>query len=362
MKSIFFFLFLIYNCENDLSQKIKFVFPLSPAVSPQNTNSNSSVTNCSKKEILNPILTTSSAPNSISINWTNPTLDTGCSIKSIIVVRKINSIPQNSTDGSSIISGINNFTDSTIATSTIYTYRIFIQNQKDEISDGIIITGIHGFRSIQISKVVNDSINIDGYDTDTNWSSATRMNFDLPQHYDYSNGQDPRITGYVKLAYDDNHLYIYFYTDDKFIYMDNVGSNWQDDRIEMYIDSGFNRTTNTDSNDRIFTIAPRNPNAEPIIGVGNGVSFNFSTPVLTFAHVYYGTMNDNSDLDTGWAMEIKIPLSVLGISSITKGQSVGFNIGLSDDDFINHNTQHAYTFYGNGMSWTNPSTWGVCTF
>ncbi len=386
MKIFLILIFFLIKCEDKISQKLKFIFPLTQNKflhnTPNNevpttqtpintTNPNNAETNplpqpvavCSKKEILLPNLITSISPNSISINWINPTMDDGCSIKSILVVRKINSQPTSQYDGTIISSGLTSFTDNSANPATFYNYKIFIINNNDEVSDGVNLGGILGLGTTQATKIPNNSINIDGLDTDSAWANAPTFNFDEAQSYNYSNGQDPRISGRIKLAYDDNNLYIYIYTNDKFIFMDNPSSNWLDDRLEFYFDGGFNRSSTTDSNDRIFTIAPRNPNADPVIGTGNGSTYSFlSDTTTTYQHVYYGTMNDNTDLDTGWAMEIKIPFSTLGISSITKGQSIGFSFGVGDDDFINHSNQHSYNFLGNGMSWVNPSTWGICTF
>lgn len=74
------------------------------------------------------------------------------------------------------------------------------------------------------------------------------------------------------------------------------------------------------------------------------------------------TLNNDTDIDAGWDMEIRIPYALLGVSSISSGKIVGFTFVINDDDLVNYNWDY------HGYPWTSvtdiyvPYTWGILQF
>ncbi|HMY69970.1 MAG TPA: sugar-binding protein, partial [Leptospiraceae bacterium] len=74
------------------------------------------------------------------------------------------------------------------------------------------------------------------------------------------------------------------------------------------------------------------------------------------------TLNNDADTDSGWNLEVQIPFTDLGISSISPGQVIGFTFWVNDDDLSAFTGTQHYFRWTTGTLSANPSTWGILQF
>ncbi len=331
-------------------------------------------------------ITTTTTSSSITSSWTLPS---GCTVTSVLVVRKVGSAPVDMSDGSSsgivINAGLDGFQDSGLTLGAHYFYRIQLNGNSVERS----ISAIPGTVAYQPGKVANGSITVDGVDDETVWSSMPKIDFSfniseysgLTWPLNYTSGNDDSTTGYVRMAYDDSNLYVFIRIYDKYLVANNSASVWLDDSIELFFDMGREQVALPDTNDYqlIFVV---NNNSPGFSGVGDGsASYDSSwNPALTAMNRTSasgggnGTIcttydaggdvsgcaeNGNSDLYRD--LEIQIPFSELGGASISTGDWIGFDFYINDDDLIDSNIQHYYR-PNSGTVYNQPSTWGIIQF
>lgn len=309
-------------------------------------------------------ITTSNSPARVSVAWTNPA---NCNLKGVLVKRKTGSSPTGISDGTTIEvnSNYTSFDDNSVSASTLYYYKIFLYYNNDQYSSGTGIAALVGSTTIVPSAVSGGSITIDGQDSESVWSTSPKISFSfpvVPTFSDYTGGGDLNVTGYVRFAYDSDNFYIFYHSDDKYLRVDNSGSPWIDDGIEMFFDMGFNRTATTDSNDYHIIVTPRTGGGYENYGKG-GPGWVAWTPAVTRAN-YTGscTLNTDGDTDTGWNIEMKIPFTDLGIAGITPGQVIGFTFWVNDDDLAAFSGSQHWFRWTSGTLSTNPSTWGILQF
>ena len=308
-------------------------------------------------------VSTVSSPLSVSVIWTNPK---DCIPKGAAVVRKEGSVPADRNDGVSITvdSGGLSFTDSSIVLNTLYYYKIFLYNSTGIYSKGTSVPLLAGSTTVIPVQISDNSIVLDGQDSDSAWSLGPKISFSfpvVPNYTDYTGGGDPNVSGYIRFAYDSSNFYIFYHTDDKYLRTDDVGSPWTDDSIEVFFDMGYGRTSSPDTDDFQFIFTTRNGN--DYYQKGNGTGWTFFSPTVNKAVYSPGTTaNNDADIDSGWNMEMQIPFSVLGVSSISSGRIIGFTFYINDDDLIAFSgSQHMFT-WTNGTVYNQPNTWGILQF
>ncbi len=193
-----------------------------------------------------------------------------------------------------------------------------------------------GVKERSIFKVsrANESIVIDGKMNEAIWSKTEVRSF----NYIYNNTKkDDEQKSSFRMLWDDKNLYVFFDFEDKYLTARETkrdGAPFSDDCAEIFIipvpeqlnmHFGFELNLNKASNDFIyFNNYYNNTN----IGLK---SFN---PDFKAEITYNGTINDNSDVDKGWTMEMEIPLSVFGFLGefvpVKKGNKWTF-LGLRQD-------------------------------
>lgn len=333
-----------------------------------NQTANAVIDPCANITPSNPkslIISTTSSPASIIMEWTNPT---DCPIGGVIVRRKTTSSPSDYSDGVSISVNSNNtsFTDNSVSSSVLYYYKIFIYDKTGTLySSGLSAVGIAGSTTVIPIKVDDNSFTLDGLDSESGWTNSPKISFSfsvLSSYTDYTGGSDPNVTGYIRFAYDSSNFYIFYHTDDKFLRTDDNGSPWTDDSIELFFDMDYNRSSSPDTDDFKFIFTPANP-TNNYFQKGNGVTWITWTPTVNQAIYTNGcTYNTDGDIDSGWNMEMKIPFSVLGVSSITADQIIGFTFYINDDDLVAFSgTQHMFK-WTSGTVHSQPNTWGILKF
>jgi hypothetical protein len=121
-------------------------------------------------------------------------------------------------------------------------------------------------------------------------------------------------------------------------------------------------TSSPDTNDFKFIFSPANPENN-LHQKGNGFGWSTWTPSVTQA-IYTNacTYNTDGDIDSGWNMEMKIPFSVLGVTSISPDQIIGFTFYINDDDLVAFSGDQHMFKWTSGTVHDQPNTWGILKF
>jgi len=295
----------------------------------------------------------------ISVAWSNPT---ECPPESIIVRRALGAPPAGPGDGAAVTTGMTSFEDSAVSAGALYCYKIFAQRPGMASSAGVAVCALLGVPAAQPAPVPDGVIVVDGLDSDAAWSQAPRVELSFAQRFDESGGVDPEITGYVRLAYDSDRLYLFLQVDDKFVHLDPEDYSWFDDGVELFFDMNFDREDDTDPNPDDFHLIYTADNTRAYEGQGDDLDYDGSwSPATEVVTVIDGTASDESDIDTGWSLELSIPFADLGTPAITPGRTIGFEFWINEDDTQDHQQQHWYTWTPGSHS-RNSATWGLCTF
>jgi hypothetical protein len=312
-------------------------------------------------EVEQAIITTDTTPE-INAVWTVPS---DCTVDSILVKRKSSGIPTGPTDGTTITNTTTSFNDTGVVADTLYYYKIFTFRSGVGYSDGVLVSGIAGKKSVNPTPIPDASITIDGFDDESVWSDAAEYTYSFTQMYNESLGLDPTMTGYVKLTYDSTNFYIFVHANDKYVHVDDLsGYPWEEDSFEFFFDMNFDQEDDCTPNPDDFQLNFTPDITESFTGKGNDTPWSYNsgwTPGVNIASSVSGTMNDEDDVDNYYTMEIAIPLSDLGVGSFSPGQTIGFSFSVNEDDTSDHGTQHPYAWSPGGI-YCNSSTWGVCQF
>ncbi len=171
-----------------------------------------------------------------------------------------------------------------------------------------------GFKERSIFKVsrANESIVIDGKMNETIWSKTEVRSFNYT--YNKTKKDDEQKSSF-RMLWDDKNLYVFFDFEDKYLTVRETkrdGAPFFDDCAEIFIipvpeqlntHFGFELNLNKASNDFIYFNNYYN---------NTNIALKSFNPDFKAEITYSGTVNDNSDIDKGWTMEMEIPLSVFG--------------------------------------------------
>lgn len=166
----------------------------------------------------------------------------------------------------------------------------------------------------QIFKVskTSESMAIDGKMDELIWSRTEARSLDYYYRIDKLTDQQKST---FRMLWDETKLYVFFEMEDQFLTMRETqrdGEPYLDDCAEIFFitapDSldthfGYELNLNKASNDFIYF----NDYYK-----GKDVVYKSFNPDFEVEVTYKGTINDNSDVDVGWTMELAIPISNFG--------------------------------------------------
>ena len=159
---------------------------------------------------------------------------------------------------------------------------------------------------------IESAIIVDGKMDEPAWQDAMPATFNY--YYRDEKPSDKQKSTF-RLMWDEQHLFLFYQFEDKYLTAREVnrdGEPYLDDCAEIFLipvpealDTHFCFEVNIykATNDILFF----NDYYK-----GSNVGFKPFNPVVEIETTYLGTINDNSDIDTGWAMEMKIPISIFG--------------------------------------------------
>lgn len=195
---------------------------------------------------------------------------------------------------------------------------IFAQTKKMVIGEQAIF---------KVAKT-SEAIKIDGKMDDKAWGKTEARSLDHFYRVDTPNDQQKMV---FRMLWDETHLYVFFQAEDKFITARETkrdGQPYFDDCAELFLipvpDSldthiGFELNLYKAANDFVFfnDFTP-----------GNSIAMKSFNPDYDVEVSIDGTVNNNSDIDKGWTMEMAIPLATFGgletLSPVQKGNRWAF--------------------------------------
>ncbi|MER3423098.1 MAG: hypothetical protein C4293_07575, partial [Nitrospiraceae bacterium] len=167
-----------------------------------------------------------------------------------------------------------------------------------------------------IVQKTSTPIVIDGQLTD--WAGAGAATF---------TGANNTATGYA--LWDDQNLYIRLEVKDTQLNATFADANiWQDDTLELFLDTRHDRSTSMQEDDYHVLV---NLNNVQLLLRGNNGTQSPASLTMTSAVSRQGTLNNNSDTDSGYTVELAIPWSQLGISP-SSGMMFGIDLAVDDRD------------------------------
>lgn len=173
-----------------------------------------------------------------------------------------------------------------------------------------------------------EAITVDGKMDEPIWKKTEARTLDY--FYKVEKPDDDQQTIF-RMLWDDKNLYLFYEMKDKYLTVretERDGEPYFDDCAEIFLitapDSldthfGYELNLNKASNDFIYFND---------YYAGKDVVYKSFNPDFKVEVTYEGTINDNSDTDIGWTMELAIPLSNFGelgaLETIKKGSRWAF--------------------------------------
>lgn len=157
-----------------------------------------------------------------------------------------------------------------------------------------------------------ETIVVDGKMEEDIWQKTESRTLDY--FYRVEKSDDEQQTTF-RMLWDETHLYLFYEMKDKFLTARETkrdGEPYLDDCAEIFFitvpDSldthfGYELNLNKASNDFIYFNDYHD---------GKDVVYKSFNPEFEVEVTYEGTINDNSDIDVGWTMELAIPISNFG--------------------------------------------------
>ena len=162
--------------------------------------------------------------------------------------------------------------------------------------------------------------------------------------------------------WDNQHLYLAFRVRDTNLQAKvktQDGKVWEDDGIEFLIDPNLDRTRTYLPDDICVHIN--------LLGAVNDDRGRWSGPPdyswngkVRSAFVLKGTLNDNSDEDTGYTAEIALPWSEIGAKPGKVPKQIGINFCVNDRD--EKADGYRYSDWAESRRFHVPRNWGIAEF
>lgn len=169
----------------------------------------------------------------------------------------------------------------------------------------VVATVVHAQTPVVNAKKRTGTITIDGNPNEANWEFTNNITKAIIG--------TPNNTSKFAVLWDSLNLYVAFTITDANKYNEST-NNWDDDAVEIYIDAENNGGTSYGTNDRQFV---KEWNSSAI--------WEKAGKTTNVQHAWTTTTN-------GYAVEIRIPWSNIGITNPAAGFTIGFDVACDDDD------------------------------
>lgn len=208
----------------------------------------------------------------------------------------------------------------------------------------------NGELSIQAKKA-DQQVKIDGNLSE--WDSASRISFE--EQSDRPAADRNKTTAMA--MWDKNYLYLAFQVADTNLQAQAHGGHtvYRDDGVEFLIDPGFHRTR-TYLPDDICVHVNLHGAVQDDRGTPQGTWDDSWDSTIRSAFRLDGTLNDDSDVDTGYTAEVALPWSDLGGSRPRPGARFGITLCVNDRD--QEQAGYRYSDWANIPKFHVPRDWG----
>ncbi|TWT54554.1 hypothetical protein Pla22_22020 [Rubripirellula amarantea] len=215
----------------------------------------------------------------------------------------------------------------------------------------------------------NEEIVVDGKMNETSWTSTESRTFEYFYNVDKPDDQQ-RST--LRMLWDDEYLYVFYEMQDKFLTArekNRDGQPYFDDCAEIFFitapDSldthiGYELNLWKASNDFVFFND---------FYQGQSCVLRTFNPDFKVEVTYEGTLNDNSDQDKGWTMELAIPISnfdgLAKIVPVSAGNQWAFLAVRQDRNDVEgnrHSTSTIFPIYDITKNVHQPNRFGLMKF
>ncbi len=152
-------------------------------------------------------------------------------------------------------------------------------------------------------KRTTEKIVIDGIADEADWEAAVPMHFLFPW---FKEGEKEGTE--VRMLWDDTFLYVLYQCEDKWIWAEHYDTNattYKDDCVELFWDPN-----PSDTSRRKYNMFEMNCIGNLLsVYVGSGESIHERVSRIIPPHIAQtvrGTVNDDSDTDEGWTLEVAV--------------------------------------------------------
>lgn len=212
--------------------------------------------------------------------------------------------------------------------------------------------------AFKVSKSIS-AMKIDGKMNEADWQKTESQSFNY--FYDFEKPSDQQKSTF-RMLWDDENLYLFFECEDKYITAREKARDGQpyfDDCAEIFLipvpDSlnmhfGFELNLYKTANDFIYLDG---------MNKGEKVVVKAYNPNYKVAVTVDGTINDKSDIDNGWTMEIAIPLKCFNsvglpkLSAKSKWAFLALRQDRNDAEGIRRTTSTICPIYEDGVHASN---------
>jgi PQQ-dependent dehydrogenase (s-GDH family) len=194
----------------------------------------------------------------------------------------------------------------------------------------VAVAVLHAQTPVVRAKKRTSTITVNGNPNESNWEFTNSVNKTIIG--------TPNNTVVYAVLWDDLNLYVALKVTDANKFNDSP-NGWDDDAIEVYIDAENNGGTSYGVNDRQFV---KEWNSSSI--------FEKNNKTTNIQHAW-------SNITNGYAIEMRIPWSTVGITNPQPGFTIGFDVANDDDD--NGSTRESQRMWaGDSNNWQYPASFG----
>ena len=212
-------------------------------------------------------------------------------------------------------------------------------NQSNESSSQMYSSALSSTTSL-VATHTTAAVNVDGVSNE--WPVENDQTIFVHRTVQGTVTDDADASATVQAMWNKTHLFVLVRVQDDVSIIENKAL-WADDSIELYIDSGNEKSASYDANDY-----------QVIVRADGAFAYGARSATISgFEHAV--TRNQQ-----GYVVEMSIPIQSLGIQG-ESGNYIGFDVGIDDDDDGGaRDGQRMWS--GTADNWKDPSSWGQLEF
>lgn len=191
----------------------------------------------------------------------------------------------------------------------------------------------------------NSELTVDGKMDEDEWKNSP---YATPEYtFSYKSKIDNETYKYsIKVYRGERELYAFFSVEDRNLltYGDDNGVNVSySDSCELYLNTELDKEVMPQDDDYQINMGIHNRTR---VAVGNGSGWSSSSSIIQYEVVTDGTINNESDIDKGYTLEMCIPYKQIGM---TRDKEIGITFGIVDR-YMSTGSMTSKIWYGTNIS------------